>query len=427
MNSRRRACLAAFLAFAGIVLLAPVGAEAHAILLASTPPIGSVSPTAPARIELLFSERVSLPPQPVRLTLAASGEPVLLGNATTRDGGRLVSAVLPRGDRHVRGVVIVSWRVISDDGDPVSGAFQIAIGEGHPGALQPPGLADTLPAPSRIAAQWLTIGGITLAILGTWLAMIAGGALATRFAILGAALAALGRLVLFAELAAGSSLSTSLASRAGLAAALALLCFAACAALARAPWFARALLILGAFATAAGGHGPTVEPLLVGTLVFGSHLLAGTAWLATLGGLLLISTQRRRVDQRAVTAALRVYVKIAAACVAALVASGVAMAWLLVGSAAALTSTTDGRFVIAKSALLQAALLIALRQRQRLDRHLHQGLERLAGLEWPLLGAATLLGGVMADTLPGSSQAAASQIATTAPTDHARTLRRKDS
>ena len=167
------------------------------------------------------------------------------------------------------------------------------------------------------------------------------------------------------------------------------------------------------FATAAGGHGPTVAPLLIGTLVFGAHLLAGAAWLATLGGALLISMRRDHIGPEHLAAALRQYTKIAGACVTALLASAVAMAWLLLGSVDALTSTTDGRMVIAKSALLLAALLIALRQRRRFSQYFNQGLERLGRLEWALLGAATLLGGVMADTLPGSSEAAAHRVATT--------------
>ena len=393
-----------------IAVLAPARAEAHAILLETSPAIGSIIAIPPEKIDLLFSERVTLGRAPIRLAVAASGARLPLGRARQLDGDRLVSVSLQRVDRQVRGVVVVHWSVISDDGDPVSGEFQFAIGSGHPGALRGPTLADTLPAPQRIAAQWLTIGGIALAILGVWVALTTAAVRSTRFTVCGGVLAALGRVLLLAELAAGSSLHTALASRAGLAATLAAVCFAGSAATVRVAWLARQLLILGVFATAAGGHGPTVAPFVIGTLVFGLHLLAGSAWLATLGGVLLISLRRNTLERGIVATALRQYVKLAAACVAALIASGLAMAWLLVGSLSAFTSTTDGRLVIAKSAFLQAALLIALHQRQRLARFLERGLGRLAGLEWLLLGAAALVGGVMADTLPGSSEAAARRI-----------------
>jgi copper transport protein len=407
-RARRVASLLAL----GYLLLTPALVQAHAILLSSSPSIGSVSARVPARIELRFSERVSLPSNPLHLTLAASGQHVPLGRTSQQDGGRLVTVPITPGNGRVRGVMLLRWSVISDDGDPVSGEFQFAIGAGHPGPLHGRSITETLPAPSRIAAQWLTIAGISVAILGAWLALVASGTLAPRFAVFGGALAALGRGVLLVELAAGSSLRSALDSRAGMAAALALLCFTASVALVRTRSVARPLLVLGVFATAAGGHGPTVAPLLAGTLVFGSHLLAGATWLATLCGLLLVSARRRQLDQRAFAEALRLYVWIAAVSVTALVASGVAMAWLLLGSFGALTSTTDGLFVVAKSALLVAALLIALYQRRRLERYLDRGLRRLARLEWVLLAAATLLGGVMADTLPGSSQAAESRIAT---------------
>ena len=397
------------LAFA-IAMLIPARAEAHAILLETSPAIGSIVASSPAKVELWFSERVTLGKTPVHLALATSGEQLPLGKARQLDGGRLVSVPLQRVDRQIRGVVVVRWSVISDDGDPVSGQLQFAIGSGHPGALRGPTLADTLPAPQRIAAQWLTIGGIALAMLGVWLALAAAAFRSSRFTVCGGVLAALGRVLLLAELVAGSSLHAALASRAGLAAALAAVCFAGSAATVRVAWLARRLLILGVFATAAGGHGPTVAPFLIGTLVFGLHLLAGSAWLATLAGVLLISLQRNMLERATLVTALRRYVKLAAACVAALVASGVAMAWLLIGSLGALTSTTDGRLVIAKAALLQAALLIALQQRRQLARYLERGLRRLAGLEWILLGLATLVGGVMADTLPGSSEAATSRI-----------------
>ena len=129
--------------------------------------MGSVTPASPARIELVFSERVSLGSHPLRL--AASGRPVPLRKASLRDGGRIVSAPLSQRDERVRGVLVLRWSAISDDGDPISGEYQFAIGAGQPGALRGPTTVETLPSPSRIVAQWLTIAGISLAILGAWL------------------------------------------------------------------------------------------------------------------------------------------------------------------------------------------------------------------------------------------------------------------
>jgi hypothetical protein len=169
--------LTAALLLSGIALVASATpAFAHAELVASTPAERASLAAAPARIELTFSEPVRLPENAL--------EVVGPGNATWQVGtpriaGAVVSA--PVTASGPAGPYTLVYRVISGDGDAVSGSVAFTMTTGAtsqaapsseaapaPASAQPPS-----PEPSRtdpVASDsgtlmwvWLAAGAILLA------------------------------------------------------------------------------------------------------------------------------------------------------------------------------------------------------------------------------------------------------------------------
>jgi copper transport protein len=106
------------------VALAATPAAAHATLLGSDPRDGATLERAPASVKLTFSEPVSLSLGGVRMLTAGGGE-VRLGRVVpTGDPSRVEVALPP--DLH--GVYVLSWRAVSADSHPVAGAFTFTVG-----------------------------------------------------------------------------------------------------------------------------------------------------------------------------------------------------------------------------------------------------------------------------------------------------------
>ncbi len=115
----------ALLLLGALVAGAP-SAEAHAVLLATSPVDGSVLGNEPPQVALRFNEAVSLTPQSIQL-LDAAGHPVRVGKPEHPAGkGDTAAADLTPGLHD--GTYVVSWRVVSADAHVVSGAFQFSIG-----------------------------------------------------------------------------------------------------------------------------------------------------------------------------------------------------------------------------------------------------------------------------------------------------------
>ena len=132
-------CLALLLG----VLAAPE-ASAHASLISSEPADRSVVATAPRHIHLKYNEPVS----PLVLKLVSAD-----GSATTLDkfvlADTTLTVTLPEG--LANGTHVLSWRVISEDGHPVSGSVLFSIGAPSAGAVP---VTDTAPDPVLRAAIW---------------------------------------------------------------------------------------------------------------------------------------------------------------------------------------------------------------------------------------------------------------------------------
>ncbi|WP_327686610.1 copper resistance CopC/CopD family protein [Streptomyces sp. NBC_00467] len=102
-------------------------ASAHAVLTKSEPADVSVLKTAPKYVTLTFSEAVSLSDGSLRV-LSPKNQRVEHG-AVTHAGGKATTArVLLRG-KLPKGTYTVSWRTVSADSHPVSGAFTFSVGK----------------------------------------------------------------------------------------------------------------------------------------------------------------------------------------------------------------------------------------------------------------------------------------------------------
>ncbi len=107
------------------------------------------------------------------------------------------------------------------------------------------------------------------------------------------------------------------------------------------------------------------------------HLLAAGAWLGGLPGLVVLLTVALRtasVDSVAAAArAARRFSTLGVASVGALLLSGFASAWFLVGSVPALVGTPYGRLLLAKIALFATMVALAVINRQRLTPRVDAG------------------------------------------------------
>ncbi|GAB3955096.1 hypothetical protein GCM10027614_63320 [Micromonospora vulcania] len=107
-----------------VLLIAPATpASAHAVLESSSPAASAVVPEGPAEVVLTFSESVRKVPGKIRI-IAPDGSRADRGEPSF-DGGAVTIPVDPAGPR---GTYLVSFRVISADSHPVSGAFTYSVG-----------------------------------------------------------------------------------------------------------------------------------------------------------------------------------------------------------------------------------------------------------------------------------------------------------
>ncbi|MFT4210717.1 MAG: copper resistance protein CopC [Microbacterium sp.] len=117
--------LAALLFACGIVAAGAQSASAHDELISTDPADGSTVAVLPAQISLTFGE----PPLDesggtvVEVTDAAGT--VLNDGAATQDDNVITQELTPGAT----GVISVLWRVVSDDGHPVSGGFSFTVAE----------------------------------------------------------------------------------------------------------------------------------------------------------------------------------------------------------------------------------------------------------------------------------------------------------
>ncbi|WP_405961256.1 copper resistance protein CopC/CopD [Streptomyces sp. NBC_00024] len=140
-------------------------ASAHATLTRSEPTDVSILKSTPKQITLTFSENVSLSDGSLRV-LSPKNERVDRGAVTHADGKADTARVKLNGTLP-EGTYTVSWRVVSADSHPITGAFTFSIGE--PSATS--AIAQSAETPDDTAAsrlydgvRYVAYGGLALLI-----------------------------------------------------------------------------------------------------------------------------------------------------------------------------------------------------------------------------------------------------------------------
>ncbi|MCU1603855.1 MAG: copC [Modestobacter sp.] len=389
--SVRRALSAALLllGMVGLGVAGDVGtarpASAHATVVTTTPADGARLDAAPAEVSVEFDEDVSLGAGYARV-LGADGHRVDTGAPAVRDG--LLTVPLREG--LPEGSYVVTWRVVSADSHPVSGAFSFVVGNGElvaptvadGGDAAAPGVAVALPAARWLGYLGLVLGlGVPVFLLLCW---PAGWAVPLLRRLIGAGLAAVAvggllSLLLQGPYAAGAGLGAVtdpqlLATTSGSAYGVTLLLRVLLAGLlaavllrplqsGRAPGRGRlvvgAVLTVALVLTVAGvGHPVAGDLTVLAVAVTAVHVAAMSCWLGGLAAL-LVGTSAGEVPLAALRPMLLRWSPLAAGLVTALVLSGVLQSVREVGSPSALVQTTYGWLLLGKLAVVVLVLVAA--------------------------------------------------------------------
>jgi copper transport protein len=346
------------------VLLVPVAAQAHAVLVSSVPAAGATVGVTPGAVVLTFDE-----PLASRLSHADVVDPT---------GRRFEDAVSGETMRvplstNAPGVYRVSWKTVSEfDGHTRTGTFEFGVGvsvaaagSGSPG----PTSDDVLVAAFRLieyAFLLLACGLAVLRRLGRGLAMrlpaisVSAGLLASGVAVvLGeGALAASGiswaGLVDYLTLGVtGWARVVRLGLEAGLLA-------VACAHRRLSLWLLTG--VVGAISVA--GHAADVEPAWLGMALNAGHLAAAAVWA---GGILALAYVRVAGGWPTVGRALLArFSRVAPWAFLVSVALGGVQAALLLGSPGDVLSTGYGRALLVKAVLIAGMVPLSLLAWRRL-------------------------------------------------------------
>ena len=382
------------------VIVGLVGpASAHAQLIRTTPTAGQELAVAPTEVTLRFSEGVRPVDGGVRV-LAADGTRVDVDRARTRGG--VVALPLPE---LADGAYVVSWRVVSEDGHPVRGAFTFRVGDGGDQATaaklarQLLGSDTSSTDVSAVAALLRALAFATMAILiGTsincfWVDHRPGGAglgvgRLVRWSTVVAALAGIGSFLLYGPLVTGRSLGAitdgpllrdsfgdhvgrALGARTVAVVLLGLLLRRVIGRRRRvtvtsdpAAFFgAGALIGATAISQAFSGHGATGRHVAIALPATVVHVVAMGMWS---GGLVCLLLALRRPDTPQLMGMTRRFSRLAGISVGALALSGSFALWRQAGSITAMRETPSGKLVLVKLGLVSVLILAGAKNRRSL-------------------------------------------------------------
>ena len=378
----------------GVLTAAP--AAAHAMVEATTPADGARLQSPPDRVTIRFNEDVTLGAGYARV-LAPGGKRVDTGSAEVTDTTLSVPLRAGLADASY----VVTYRVVSADSHPVSGAFTFVVGNGElvpATAAETSSPADPLVAAALPGARWLGYGGLALGLgvpLFVLLCWPAGWAVPlvrrlTGAGLVAVAVGAVASVLLQGPYAAGAGLgsladpqllSTTTGSAYGVTVLLRLPLVLLAALLlvprwrsGRAPgaaWTAGlAGTALALVLTVAGvGHPVAGRLPVLEVAVAAVHVAAMTLWL---GGLATLFTAVLRAGTSAteLLAALPRWSRLAFGAVTALTATGVVQSLREVGSPAALVQTTYGWVLLAKVAVVLLVIGVAALSRDWVQQQL---------------------------------------------------------
>lgn len=433
----RRALLA--LGAAAVVALALVGAArpagAHAVLLATTPADRSAIDAAPAEVTLEFNEPVSATLGSVR-AFDADGERVDEGDLVLEGARIRLGLRSGLGD----GAYIVTYRVLSQDAHPVTGAFAFTVGEGvaaDDGTIA--GLLGedddrTWEIAGAVARGIQYAGALAAAGLGAFLVLAHdGGGEAgrlRRWLRIGAGIGALGVLVALpiqAALATGLGIGALfepgvakevLGDGVGLSSVLVLfglLGLAVDGGRRFVPSLAGALLATAPFAMA--GHTASTTPRALISMSVAVHLVAAAVWFGGLIGLVAVLRARRGNETAAAAPVVARFSGLAALSLVGIAVGGSIMGWHEVRTVDALTETTYGKVLVAKVLVVGLVAAMGAWNRFRLVPAITSApkkagalLARSLRLESGLLLGAIALTGVLVNVTPARTAAGVGSI-----------------
>ena len=384
----RRVLLVTAVAVVLVIVAAP-GASAHSQLLSTSPAAGSIVASPPGEIRLTFDESVEISLGAIRLYDAA-GREVPVGHV--RHPGGVAAQVATTPPTLQRGSYVVSWRVISADSHPVSGAFTFTVGTASDVGSDARGVVSRLlnDSGSRTVsvlfavAKWLGLASIAVLIGSLWYILWCrrGGRLTgsglrfmTRSVVvaIGSTVAVF---VLQGPYAGGTGLGDAFrpsvwsdvaTTRFGEAQlvriGLLLLALAAIRTSARAgrTVFATSSVILSvgiAITVAVAGHGATGRWIGLGIVADVVHVLAFSVWV---GGLFALLSDLRSpaIDPAQLVVAARRFSDSALVAVVAVAGSGTAQAMRQINSVGSVWSTTYGRLLLLKLGIVLAVVVVA--------------------------------------------------------------------
>ncbi|MEX5262285.1 copper resistance protein CopC [Kocuria sp. CPCC 205263] len=358
-----------------VLVLAVLGvpaAVAHTELTGATPGEGQVLAQAPATVTLSFNEPVGASAETVQVHTPA-GDPVAAQVQALDTTVTLTPATTLGPGTHT-----VVWRVISADGHPISGSFTFSVGAPSTTTVVMP---DNDPLPrAMIAAQTVTYLGVFAAaglVVFELLVLPAGPGVAPatrrrlhRLAYLAAAVAALGAVA--SVLAAArwqEAISPGPLTDPILAAALTVAgVLAAAVAVPHATGGPGTLVVRGvalagaavaALSLVVTGHTRSTEPGWLVVTADAAHVAAGITWVGGLLGLAIVLGRASGIPAPHAATALARFSAAAAWTVAAVAATGLILAWRILGNVQGLVSTGYGQLLLIKVLLVLLVVLVA--------------------------------------------------------------------
>ncbi|MFC5729619.1 MULTISPECIES: copper resistance protein CopC [Nocardioides] len=367
------------------VCLTAAPASAHATLVSSDPTEGAVLAESPSEVTFTFDEPVRLVPDALQ-AFDADGDPVAIEPSGS---GAIVTGDLPDGLDE--GTYVVAWRVVSADGHPIAGSLTFHVGAASPSVAPPKlGTTDTgsLSTPQSIVQG---VDYVALLLAGGLAVFVGWTARGTRLpdAVRRRLVAVLRGSAVVAVLAAAVAVPLSGAYQLGggpgglvdpaaldpqlvrdelvvlVLQALGLVAAAWSAGRERPSLTADLGTALAVWSPALVGHTRAYEPSTLLVVTDALHLTTGAVWLGGVVGLALalpVLAGRPREAARLLTR----FSTTAAALLALLAASGVLMAWRILGSWSGLVEAAYGRLLLVKAVLVLLVVAVAAFNRYRL-------------------------------------------------------------
>lgn len=149
-------------AFTIVLMAMPQSASAHAVVVSSSPNDGASLAAAPPEVRMQFSEPVSTELGGLRV-VNSQGQRVDTGEEVATGDPMAIAARLNTGLDD--GTYVASYRVVSADGHPITGAITFGVGDApsRVNGAAFPGAGDRMSETLGWASRWLVYGGGLLA------------------------------------------------------------------------------------------------------------------------------------------------------------------------------------------------------------------------------------------------------------------------